>query len=250
MTTHALFRNDAYLRSCTGTITRISPAGIELDQTVFYPQGGGQAGDRGRLRTEEGVVIVLSDARKSKEADATPDDVVHVPDPNQEHLVAALRPGQTVFLEIDWERRYRHMRFHTATHLLCAIVRELVDGCSITSDYARLDFAMVAPLDREEVQKGLDELVAQAHPVTSRWISDEKLLANPHLVKSMSVSPPMGFGQVRLLDVEGVDLQPCGGTHVRNTEEIGAVLVTKIEKKSARTRRITLGFGMAPSTTS
>jgi misacylated tRNA(Ala) deacylase len=150
--------------------------------------------------------------------------------------------GTPVKAEIDWERRFRHMRFHTATHLLCAVVRELVDGCSITADYARLDFAMTDLLDRGAVQAGLDELIARAMPVGCEWISDEQLRANPGLVKSMSVSPPVGFGRVRLVRVGDVDLQPCGGTHVRNTAEIGAVRVAKIEKKSARTRRVVLEF--------
>jgi len=135
------------------------------------------------------------------------------------------------------------MRFHTATHLLCAVVRELVDGCSITTDYARLDFAMTAPLDKAVVQAGLDDLVAAAHEVSCEWVTDEQMAANPQLVKSMSVSPPMGFGHVRLLRVHDVDLQACGGTHVANTREIGAVRVAKIEKKSARTRRVVLEFG-------
>ena len=147
-----------------------------------------------------------------------------------------------VHAEIDWERRLRHMRFHTATHLLCAVVRQLVDGCSITSDYARLDFAMTDLLDKGEVQAGLDRLIAAGHPVSCEWITDEQMLANPQLVKSMSVSPPIGFGRVRLLRVQDVDLQPCGGTHVSNTAEIGAVRVAKIEKKSARTRRVVLEF--------
>ncbi|GAB4474216.1 MAG: hypothetical protein OHK0044_18810 [Burkholderiaceae bacterium] len=141
---------------------------------------------------------------------------------------------------IDWARRYRHMRFHTATHLLCAVVRELVDGCSITADYARLDFAMTAPLDRQAVQAGLDALVAAGHPVGYEWITDAEMAANPQLVKSMSVSPPIGFGRVRLVRVADVDLQPCGGTHVKNTREIGNVRVAKVEKKSARTRRVVL----------
>jgi len=155
-----------------------------------------------------------------------------------------LAPGTALRAEIDWERRLRHMRFHTATHLLCAVVRQLVDGCSITSDYARLDFAMTDLLDKADVQAGLDRLIAEAHPVTIESISDEELLANPQLVKSMSVSPPIGFGRVRLLRVQDVDLQPCGGTHVRNTAEIGNVRVAKIEKKSARTRRVVLEFGL------
>jgi misacylated tRNA(Ala) deacylase len=134
------------------------------------------------------------------------------------------------------------MRLHTATHLLCAVVKQLVDGCSITADYARLDFAMTEPLEKEVVQAGLDRLIAEAHPVACEWITEDEMLANPQLVKSMSVSPPLGFGRVRLLRIEGVDLQPCGGTHVRNTHEIGALRVAKIEKKSARTRRVVLEF--------
>jgi misacylated tRNA(Ala) deacylase len=139
------------------------------------------------------------------------------------------------------------MRLHTATHLLCAVVRELVDGCSITADYARLDFAMTAPLEREAVQAGLDALIAAAQPVTREWITDAELLAQPQLVKSMSVSPPIGFGRVRLVRVADTDLQPCGGTHVANTREIGALRVAKIEKKSARTRRVVLEFAVPPT---
>ena len=144
--------------------------------------------------------------------------------------------------QIDWDRRYRHMRFHTATHLLCAIVKQMVDGCSITNDYARLDFAMTDLLDKQHVQDELDALIATATPVGCEWISDDEMLANPQLVKSMSVSPPIGFGRVRLLRVHDIDLQPCGGTHVANTAEIGAVRVAKIEKKSAKTRRVVLEF--------
>ena len=239
--TEALFRSDAYLRSCDAQVTRVTEEGIELDRTVFYPLGGGQAGDSGWLVTADGTRLRVVDARKSKREDATPDDTLHLLDPAGDWR-DRLRSGTAVHAEIDWERRLRHMRFHTATHLLCAVVRQLVDGCSITSDYARLDFAMTELLDKGEVQAGLDRLVAEGHPVSCEWITDEQMLASPQLVKSMSVSPPIGFGRVRLLRVQDVDLQPCGGTHVRNTAEIGAVRVTKIEKKSARTRRVVLEF--------
>jgi misacylated tRNA(Ala) deacylase len=134
------------------------------------------------------------------------------------------------------------MRFHTATHLLCALVPHPVDGCSITADYARLDFHMTEPLDKEQLTAGLARLVAEGRPVRHRWIAEQELDANPQLVRSMSVQPPRGLGRVRVIDVDGVDLQPCGGTHVSNTAEIGAVVVTKIEKKSAMTRRVVLGF--------
>jgi misacylated tRNA(Ala) deacylase len=168
--------------------------------------------------------------------------VVHVPAPGQEAALAALRPGDAVTARVDWERRHRHMRFHTATHLLCALVPHPVDGCSITAAYARLDFHMSEPLDKQVLTEGLARFVAEARPVSHRWISDAELDANPGLVRSMSVQPPRGSGRVRLLEIEGVDLQPCGGTHVANTAEIGSVVVTKIEKKSAMTRRVVLGF--------
>jgi len=239
--TQALHRADAYLRSCSAQVTRVFDDGVELDRTVFYPLGGGQAGDCGVLVLADGTRLPVIDARKSKRDGATPDDTLHVLDPASGWR-ARLAVGMPVAAEIDWERRYRHMRFHTATHLLCAVVKELVDGCSITAEYARLDFATTASLDKEAVQAGLDRLIAEAHPVACEWITDDEMRANPQLVKSMSVSPPLGFGRVRLLRVQDVDLQPCGGTHVRNTAEIGAVRVAKIEKKSARTRRVVLAF--------
>ncbi len=237
----ALFRTDAYLARCDATVTRVTDDGVELDRTVFYPLGGGQAGDTGWLITGDGTRLRVADARKSKREDATPDDTLHLLDPAsdwKDHLAL----GTAVQAEIDWDRRYRHMRFHTATHLLCAVVKQLVDGCSITNDYARLDFAMTDLLDKGEVQAGLDRLIAESHPVSFEWITDDEMLANPQLVKSMSVSPPIGFGRVRLLRVQDIDLQPCGGTHVKNTAEIGDVRVAKIEKKSARTRRVLLEF--------
>lgn len=239
--TDALFRRDAYAARCEATVTRVTDDGVELDRTVFYPHGGGQAGDTGWLVTADGTPLRVTDARKSRRDDATPDDTLHLLDPAT-GWSDRLAVGTPVRAEIDWERRHRHMRFHTATHLLCAVVKQLVDGCSITQDYARLDFAMTDPLDKGEVQAGLDRLIAEAHPVACEWITDEEMRANPQLVKSMSVSPPIGFGRVRLLRVGEIDLQPCGGTHVRNTAEIGAVRVAKIEKKSARTRRVVLEF--------
>lgn len=241
MATVALYREDARLRECDAVVTRVFDDGVELDRTVFYPLGGGQAGDCGALALEDGTRLPVVDARKSRRDGATPDDTLHLLDPACDWK-ARLAPGTRVRAQIDWERRSRHMRLHTATHLLCAIVKELVDGCSITRDYARLDFAMTAPLDKEQVQRALERLVAEAHPVTHEWISDDELRASPQLVKSMSVSPPIGFGRVRLVRVHDVDLQPCGGTHVGNTAEIGALRVAKVEKKSARTRRVVLEF--------
>ncbi|AMV43166.1 alanyl-tRNA editing protein [Paraburkholderia caribensis] len=242
MTTRALFRDDAYLTHCDATITALDEQGIHLDQTVFYPLGGGQAGDAGVLTLADGTRIEIADTRKAKFEGATPDDAVHVPAPGQEALLAQLAVGRKVTAQIDWTRRYRHMRLHTASHLMCAVLPYPVDGCSITSDYARLDFATVEPIGRELVETRLAELVGGAHAVATQWITDDEMAARPELVRTMSVKPPIGLGRVRLLRIEGVDLQPCGGTHVHNTEEIGALRVAKLEKKSARTRRLVLEF--------
>jgi misacylated tRNA(Ala) deacylase len=233
-----LFREDARLAECDATVVAVDERGVRLDRTVFYPHGGGQAGDSGELRLPNGSALVIADTRKGEQ----PGEIVHVPAAGQEAQLAALRPGAAVTARIDWARRHRHMRFHTATHLLCALVPHPVDGCSITADYARLDFHMNEPLDKQALTAGLERLVREAHPVSHRWISDAELDANPGLVRSMSVQPPRGTGRVRLMEVDGIDLQPCGGTHVANTAEIGAVVVTKIEKKSAMTRRVVLGF--------
>jgi misacylated tRNA(Ala) deacylase len=232
----ALFRDDAYRRETQASVVRAAAGGIVLDRTVFYPRGGGQAGDAGVLAGPGGE-IAIADTVKGEGA-----EIVHVPAPGQEGAVAALKAGDAVTARIDWERRHRHMRFHTATHLLCAIVPHQTNGCSITADYARLDFDMVEPLEREHLERELAKLVAGEHDVRTVWITDEELDAKPDLVRTMSVKPPRGVGRVRLLEIDGVDLQPCGGTHVANTREIGALKVAKIEKKSARTRRVVLEF--------
>ena len=235
--TEELFRDDATLRECPATVLALAEGGVILDRTVFYPLGGGQAGDSGTLLLADGQRLVITDTRKSKEH---PGAMLHLLAPDADP--SPLLPGTPVNAQIDWARRHRHMRFHTTTHLLCALVPHPVDGCSITADYARLDFHMVEPLDKETLSAGIARLVAEAHPVRHRWITEAELDANPGLVRSMSVQPPRGLGRVRVLEIEGVDLQPCGGTHVSNTAEIGAVVVTKIEKKSAMTRRVVLGF--------
>lgn len=236
--TEELFREDGYLRRCEARVVAFDETGIQLDRTVFYPLGGGQAGDAGLLRLPDGRAIAIADTRKG----AAPGSIVHVPASGQDEVLAALRAGLPVEAEIDWERRHRHMRLHTATHVLCSLLPYPVDGCSITAGYARLDFHTTEPIDREQLEAGLMARVAQALPVSHRWISEEELDANPQLVRSMSAQPPRGLGRVRVIEIAGVDLQPCGGTHVMNTAEIGALLVTKVEKKSARTRRVVLGF--------
>jgi len=235
MSTIDLFREDPQLRECTATLLRADERGLLLDRTVFYPQGGGQAGDAGELVFADGRVIALADTKKGEGG-----EILHIPAADQS--LEGLVPGLALTARIDWQRRFAHMRFHTATHLLCALVPHPVDGCSITAGYARLDFHTNEPLDKEALTAGIARLVAEAHPVGHRWIGDAELDANPGLVRSMSVQPPRGTGRVRLLEIDGVDLQPCGGTHVSNTAEIGQVVVTKIEKKSAMTRRVVLGF--------
>ena len=244
--TQDLFRDDGYLRECEATVLALEAGGIVLDRTVFYPLGGGQAGDSGVLVLEDGSTLAITDTRKAKDAQGQPTSAIwHVPAPGQDDRVAALRSGQKVVARIDWDRRHRLMRFHTTTHLLCHLVPKLVNGCSITPEYARLDFDMTEPLDKDELTAGIARLVAAAHPVAVGAITDEELDANPSLVKSMSVQPPRGTGRIRTIRIGSealVDYQPCGGTHVANTREIGAVVVTRIEKKSATTRRVVLGF--------
>ena len=235
--TDALFRDEPYRQETPARVVAVTPAGIVLDRTVFYPRGGGQAGDAGALVLRDGATIAIGDTVKGTEH-----DIVHVPAPGQEAALAALHAGDEVTARIDWARRHRHMRFHTATHLLCAIVPHQTNGCSITADYARLDFDMVEPLEREALERELARLVGEAHDVRTVWITDEELDARPELVRTMSVQPPRGVGRIRLLEIDGVDLQPCGGTHVANTREIGALKIVKIEKKSARSRRVVLEF--------
>jgi misacylated tRNA(Ala) deacylase len=236
--TEELFREDSRLTECVARVVAVDDRGVQLDRTVFYPQGGGQAADAGELVLPDGTRIVIADTRKGQ----APGAILHLPAADQADALLKLRPGDEVTARIDWARRHRHMRFHTATHLLCALVPHLVDGCSITAEYARLDFHMNEPLDKEALNAGIARFVAASVPVRQRWISDAELDADPTLVRSMSVQPPRGSGRVRLLEIEGVDLQPCGGTHVANTSEVGAVVVRKIEKKSAMTRRVVLAF--------
>ncbi len=253
--TQDLFRQDSYLSECSARVTAITPQGILLERTVFYPLGGGQAGDAGVLQLANGQQIAIVDTRKGKAEDGSFNgQICHMPAPD---LVEALlnksasatlqlAVGEPVIARLDWARRHRLMRFHTSTHLLCHLVPQLVNGCSITPDYARMDFNMTGPLDKDVLTEGLARLVAAGLPLVVGEISDAELDANPTLVKSMSVQPPRGGGSVRTIRIGNtdalIDLQPCGGTHVANTAEIGAVVVTQIEKKSASTRRVVLGF--------
>lgn len=235
--TEPLYRDDAYLRECTATIIAINDrGGIVLDRTVFYPTGGGQPGDRGVLVWERGETPIATAVKGE-----TADEVVHVPAEG-----APLPPiGAEVTARLDWDTRYRHMRVHTGLHLLSVVIPLPVTGGSIGAQKGRLDFDMPeAPEDRQALERALNELIAADHPVATEWITDEELAAKPGLVKTMTVKPPIGQGRVRLLRIgigdATIDLQPCGGTHVRSTAEIGRVRFGKIEKKGRQNRRVAI----------
>ncbi len=235
--TELLFYDDAYLTQCEARVVESGDDGIVLDRTVFYPLGGGQPGDTGTLTLADGVVIAIENTRRRKDDGA----VLHVP--TEGSAVRRVAAGEQVVAGIDWDRRHAHMRIHTCLHLLSAVIPAGVTGGSIRHDSGRLDFDLPgATPDRGEVEGKLNALIAQAHVVTPRWISGDELDARPELVKTMSVAPPSGVARVRLLDIAGVDLQACGGTHVANTSEIGPVCVTKIENKGAHNRRVTVAF--------
>ncbi len=235
--TTLLFREDAYATSCQARVLGITPeGGVILDRTVFYAQGGGQPGDVGALVKADGSRIEIT-------------NTIYAADRSQvAHLVGAevasrLAEGETVTLQLDWPRRLKRMRVHTALHLLSVVLPYPVTGGAIGDGDGRLDFDIPdAGLDKGEITDKVNALIARDAPVTERWITDEELDANPGLVKTMSVKPPRGSGRVRLVEIEGIDLQPCGGTHVRRTGEIGTVLVTDIEKKGKQNRRVRLSL--------
>jgi misacylated tRNA(Ala) deacylase len=225
--TELVFRDDPYLAACEARVVSAQEEAVELDRTVFYPMGGGQPGDTGRIGPWR-----VRDTRKG----ATPDSVLHLMEPG-----FRLTPGEPVELALDWERRHRHMRFHTALHLLGAVVKAPVTGGRIGEDKAHLDFDIeMEKLLKDEIEARLRELVRPGYLTSSYWITDTELDARPELVKTMSVAPPRGEGRVRLLEIPGVDLQACGGTHVRNTGEIGAVAVARIRSEGKRNKRVTL----------
>jgi misacylated tRNA(Ala) deacylase len=226
--TDTLFRNDAYLKDCDATVTGIDGDSIILDRTVFYPMGGGQPGDTGSIGWDGNSARVID----TRYGDAG--SIRHIVAPG-----SAIPPiGGSVRATIEWERRYRHMRMHTALHLLGAVLRYGVTGGNIGADRSRLDFDMEDTIDKDTVSAAVQALVDANHPVLCRWISDAELEAQPELVRTMSVQPPKGAGQVRLLEIENVDLQPCGGTHLKSTGEVGRVSVSKVEKKGRRNRRV------------
>ena len=237
MPTALLFRDDAYLPETEATVLGVNARrGIILDRTVFYATGGGQPGDSGRLERAGGAAIAIATTVYGEDKS----EIVHVPGEAE----ALPEAGETVRAALDWERRYRHMRIHTGLHLLSVVLPFPVTGGSIGADEGRLDFDLEGgevPA-KEAIEEQLNGLVTANHPVSQEWITDDALLANPGLVKTMKVKPPMGTGRVRLVRIGDIDLQPCGGTHVRATGEIGRLTIGKIESKGRQNRRVRIRF--------
>jgi misacylated tRNA(Ala) deacylase len=237
MATDCVFREDSYLKECEARVLALTPqGGIILDRTVFYANSGGQPGDTGTLTTANDARVVIENAIFT---DAAKTEIAHVPAAGS----PALNIGDVVTATIDWDKRYARMRMHTALHLLSAALPYPVTGGSVGDAEGRLDFDIPeSGLEKDAITAKIAEMIASNAAVTSRWITDDELAANPGLVKTMSVKPPMGTGHVRLIEIAGLDLQPCGGTHVRSVDEIGAVRVTQIEKKGKQNRRVRLAF--------
>jgi misacylated tRNA(Ala) deacylase len=231
--TEELFRQDSYQTECTATVQSADSGGIILDRTVFYPNGGGQPGDIGVLRFGDQEIPIV-DTRKGDGG------ILHIP--ADEAVLPAV--GETVTCEIDWSRRYRHMRMHTCMHVLCSLIDGAVTGGQAGADKSRLDFDIPGERpDKDQLTARLMALVEANHPLTITQISDAELAANPDLVRTMSVQPPTGAGHVRMIRIgEDIDFQPCGGTHLKATGEIGAVRISKIENKGKQNRRISIVF--------
>lgn len=240
--TEALFRDDAYLAEATATVVAVDDRGILLDRTIFYATSGGQPGDTGTLTAGDGRSVLVTGTVTGE----TKDEILHLPAPGQ----SALAPGDEVRLSLDWARRLKLMRMHTACHLLTVACPFPITGASVSEEDSRIDFDIPeSGITKEEATARLMELVAADHPVFTRWITDDELAANPGLVKSKNVRPPSGTGRIRLVcigDAASVDSQPCGGTHVRSTGEVGEIHVGKIEKKGRENRRFRLRFGPMP----
>ena len=235
MATELLFRNDAYLKTAVARVVATGERYVELDRTIFYPLGGGQPGDTGFLARENGERIAIVDTRKGE----THDVIRHV------LAAGATLPdiGEQLTLELDWPRRYALMRLHTALHVMSCVVIAPVTGGNIAPDKARLDFDIdMALLDAAKIESRTNDLIARAVDTETVWITDAELDAQPELVKTMSVQPPRGAGKVRLLKIPGIDLQPCGGTHVKNIGEIGAIRVTRIRNEGKRNKRVEIAL--------
>jgi misacylated tRNA(Ala) deacylase len=235
MPTELVFRDDAYAQTLQATVTAVHDRAVEFDRTIFYPQGGGQAGDTGTLRRADGVTLAVVDTRKGE----APDSVLHLLAPD----ATLPAPGDTYTLQLDWPRRYAMMRLHTALHVMSCVVIAPVSGGNISPEKGRLDFDIdMALLDATRIERETNALIAQAVDTETVWITDAELDAQPELVKTMSVQPPRNGGRVRLLRIPGIDLQPCGGTHVRNIGEIKGIRVLKIRSEGKRNKRVEIGL--------
>ena len=235
MTTELLFRADPYATRASAQVIAAGERGIELDRTVFYPTGGGQMGDTGTLLRASGERIAIADTRKGDGIDS----VLHIPAAGMPRP----EPGEKLTLELDWPRRYALMRLHTALHVMSCVVVAPVTGGNISPEKARLDFDIeMSLLDAARIERETNALIARGVDTETVWITDEELDARPELVKTMSVKPPRGAGRVRLVKIPGIDLQPCGGTHVRNIGEIGAIRVLKIRSEGKRNRRVEIAL--------
>jgi misacylated tRNA(Ala) deacylase len=235
MSTELLFREDAYLRTATAQVLAIGERGIELTRTIFYPLGGGQAGDIGTLRRADGTLLTITDTRKGE----GPDRVLHVAAAG----AVALTVGETVTLEIDWARRHRLMRLHTALHLMSCVVPAPVTGGNIVPERARLDFDIeLSQLNAAHIERETNALIAAGALTETVWITHAQLDAQPELVKTMSVAPPRGAGRVRLLKIPGIDLQPCGGTHVADIAEIGGIKVLRVRNEGKHNKRVEIAL--------
>ena len=230
--TEELFREATYSKTTDAKVFRIMDEGVILDRTIFYPEGGGQPGDIGSIRLEDGLDLVVTNTVK------TSNGILHIVNAKKSEMVT----GQSVTMNIDWERRLRHMKMHTALHLLCSQVEGAVTGGAIGAQKSRLDFNMPGERpEKEELEEKMNNLIAGDHKISISWISDEELKANPDLVRTMSVRPPMGTGSIRMIRIgDNIDFQPCGGTHVKSTLEIGSIKIGKIENKGRQNRRINI----------
>ncbi len=229
------YYDDSYLRHLSANVTAVDGEWVELDQTIFYPLGGGQPGDTGTFVAPGRKTFRVVDTRKGDSAE----HIKH----QLETADHGLAPGDTVETEIDWERRFSHMRMHTSMHLLGSLIPVPVTGGSVGAEKSRLDFDLGEhQIDKEDLTTRMNQLVAEAHPVVFGTITEAELDERPELVRTMSVQPPRGAGDIRTVRVEDVDYQPCGGTHVNNTSEIGAVRISKIENKGRRNRRVHIVF--------
>lgn len=230
-----VFNDDPYARSTTANVVRCADNALVFDRTVFYPLGGGQAGDTGVVERANGERIAVLDTRRDRETG----EVLHLVEAGPGDVAV----GEPVVLHLDWDRRYTLMRFHTALHLMSSVVGAPISGCNIAPDKARIDFDIdMSLLDAGTIEREVNQRIESRAATTARWITELELDAQPELVKTMSVQPPRGAGRVRVVEIAGMDVQPCGGTHVRNVDEIGPIRVVRIRSEGKKNKRVEIVF--------